>query len=674
MNVFKDNIFLSDYFFLQKNNKIFFFKEKFFLEEIQKGKKIENYTFMMYKTLVEQCSNRKEELCMFCRKEMEQEEFVVKICNNFHFICFKCKVFSLKNLKKCFLCKEEIKEEYTEYILQNVAGKAEKQIFLYKQMPDLFYIENHVKIFPENTKILKQQLLFFCKNISIQVFIEEHTKIDTEVYKNLDEEMSLKNISLNLLNEIKKGILKNNLSKYKDIYNKYLWITIELKNLKNIENYFIPTDFCFLEVKSFWKTSEEEFNLFVKWFYNQFKKSLDIEKFKDFIKEFYDKEDIVFCFISSSTIFLELSEIEKHQEKTYIVLQVLNGVFLNTSYNQKEQQIPKNVFFYLQNGKANVLEDFIVNTKNFVFIDGKKTNLINNFFLRKIKNVEFLYIIEREIDYSSFKKNVQELEYLEIFCNKKRFLKNIFESEKKIYLKNNENFSLKGCSINLLSLFEFDLKKQKKKLLCEAKGKNHVEYLFNKKNEIIRIGNINIIELNTYAIDILPKFCFSEDDNIELLVCVDYLRKKNEKLSKYQDSSIFVGKIQNIILKQYSIGIFPKLKFSSNSELSSLFFSYKEQDVSLENIIDLEKPFFVLNVKTIYLTMGSLDLIKSIEANGSFTLELFLLKFENLKQIKEKLIELKHFIEKKTWSFLISFSGNRKVKMDGFSFMKNNKK
>ncbi|OIR55910.1 MAG: uncharacterized protein A8A55_3345, partial [Amphiamblys sp. WSBS2006] len=90
------------------------------------------------------------------------------------------------------------------------------------------------------------------------------------------------------------------------------------------------------------------------------------------------------------------------------------------------------------------------------------------------------------------------------------------------------------------------------------------------KNILIRIGKMKRLELRGYAIGILPKLRIHGENVIEKLVLDTYCSKRLSEILKTENNSIWIGKMKKLELNDYAIEILPMLGIHEENVMEEL--------------------------------------------------------------------------------------------------------
>lgn len=614
------NIFENEGFFSFKHEMKNVFIKKTIISKTENEELFENEHLMKYLTFVNKCSDRKGERCMFCYTKMEEDSFIVKVCNNFHFLCFCCRLTLLDNMKKCFLCKKNIVKESFNLFLSEITNKA-KRIFLIntKNIPNLFYIKEHIKIeFDENFIFFEQGFLKLLQEASVQIIIKYPLNFLSNQNNN---QKTLNNIFLNIYEGLEEKSKTNNcIFDYEKICRNYFWITGKIKNLLCLTN--IKIDFFnFIEVESFWKSSEQEIDIFIKWCQPFIDYNFTIDKQKLFeLNKNKNEENLVFCFTKNIGILLELEKIEDSEKKTYVFFSTDNNFFVLDSFcRNKTKKIPENVYFY--NKKTTNfynLKEKLKEIEKIYFIDNMKVFLLDNLINENFKG-ELIYFIEREIDLISFKENIKRIQNLKIYLDesKKKYIKELLKCENKsIFINKNKKLCLKNHSINILPKIMFSKDNEMEELICyDVKKKEHIKEILECENKSIFMGKVRNLFLKEYSIGILPKLFFNEDNEASSWnFYYNYKKEHIEEVLKCDNKSIFVGKIKILNFKKHSINILSKLNFHKDNEMEALMFYKCEKKEYIEEILKCKnKSILIGKLKSLLLKEYAINILPKLD-------------------------------------------------------------
>ncbi|OIR56459.1 MAG: uncharacterized protein A8A55_2795 [Amphiamblys sp. WSBS2006] len=100
----------------------------------------------------------------------------------------------------------------------------------------------------------------------------------------------------------------------------------------------------------------------------------------------------------------------------------------------------------------------------------------------------------------------------------------------------------------------------------------HTADIYKIENNSIWIGNVERLRLRGYAMEILPKLRFHEENVMGELSLSARKTKHLTGILKIERNSICVGKVKKIDLEDYAAGILPKLKLHRENEMEELFF------------------------------------------------------------------------------------------------------
>lgn len=658
------DIFLFDFIFFKHGENIFFVKKKVLEERIKKNKILENKVLMRYEDLLKKCSNREEERCMLCQCETEQGEYVIKMCKNFHFICFDCRKNFVGEIEVCFLCKEPAEYDLLNAISSNYQDFIRSSLIVSGKEPSFFLIEKHVNFILRKTIFSEKRILFLLEKFSIHIQIQKDVLVFSEDIFDMKANEDRFSEVVSCLKDpktIRKGVFD-----YKKIENKYLWLKIDFKIFITFKQNSMFSIINFLEIERFpYNCFEEGYSGFIEWLIIKENCNVnDYDKFTEYIKQFYPIREIVFFFSKDISMLFNLSKIEGNDSKTYIVLRNIDLLILNT---ENRLNFPKNTFFYSEKTDCYDVDYLFKEIESFYLIDRANCFFLDG-LLKENNIISFVCFIEREIETCYLEKFFMFFQKIDLYCNKKKYIQSIIENREFICTEKVKELYLREYSLNLLSNLKVSKESCGIVLFIESLSEECVLDFLKKKNRSFVIKK-EIVKLvfYSYAIEILPKIRILEENCLECLEFYEENKRTKKLLDGYEENSIVFGKTKILVLWYYAIEMIRKLCFSQFSNLSLKLF-YFEKD--LKSIFDFNKKIFISNVKEISLSLDSFDLIQIIETESKFSLVLYIYDLSCLDNKKEMFFRLKSFIEKKTDMFTISLFNNIFVKMDGFDYMK----
>ncbi|OIR55653.1 MAG: uncharacterized protein A8A55_3601, partial [Amphiamblys sp. WSBS2006] len=100
------------------------------------------------------------------------------------------------------------------------------------------------------------------------------------------------------------------------------------------------------------------------------------------------------------------------------------------------------------------------------------------------------------------------------------------------------------------------------------------------RNNSIWIGKVKSLNFRDYTVEILPKLKLHGENVMEEIV-LDACRPEHiTELLEMENSSIWIGKVESLNLKNYTLGILPKLRLHDENVLEKLdLYGYNPQHI-----------------------------------------------------------------------------------------------
>ncbi|OIR57382.1 MAG: uncharacterized protein A8A55_1861, partial [Amphiamblys sp. WSBS2006] len=167
----------------------------------------------------------------------------------------------------------------------------------------------------------------------------------------------------------------------------------------------------------------------------------------------------------------------------------------------------------------------------------------------------------------------------------------LLEGSKNVCVRKFKRMEVCNCSVNVF--FKLVLNKEMELLSMVANRKEHVSGIMGAKNNSIRFGKVKRLKLSNYSIKILLKLKLYEEYVMEELVLnapelehvsgilYEALYITRTGILYKANNDIYIGKVENLMLRDYSINILPKLKLHEGNVMEKFHLSaYKTEHIS----------------------------------------------------------------------------------------------
>ncbi|OIR57136.1 MAG: uncharacterized protein A8A55_2108 [Amphiamblys sp. WSBS2006] len=217
-----------------------------------------------------------------------------------------------------------------------------------------------------------------------------------------------------------------------------------------------------------------------------------------------------------------------------------------------------------------------------VLLKKKQNELITPLFLENIDNIppnsigctfgKFLVNISTRFLTKLRISEVSDFEYLIIEMEKEEHLREILAMEdKSFFIGERRAISLRGYAVNILPKLAFHENNEIEFLILEIEKEEHFRGIPDMKNESIFVAKPRTISLDGYAVGMLPKINFREDNKTKSIFMEAGQEECIIPILGMENESIFVVKTETITLKNYAVSILPKLNFHEDNETGILF-------------------------------------------------------------------------------------------------------
>ncbi|OIR57114.1 MAG: uncharacterized protein A8A55_2130 [Amphiamblys sp. WSBS2006] len=151
--------------------------------------------------------------------------------------------------------------------------------------------------------------------------------------------------------------------------------------------------------------------------------------------------------------------------------------------------------------------------------------------------------------------------------------------------------------INILPKLRIHENCEVERLCLNAKEKEHVAGILEQEKPVC-VGRVKKMFLGDYAVGVITKRSL-EDSEVEWLV-LDASEEGHVSAALAQGQPVCVGRVKNMSLMDYALGILPKLRTHEYSEIESLSL-YTGREEQIAPILGLDQMFCAGGVKSMWL-------------------------------------------------------------------------
>ncbi|OIR56742.1 MAG: uncharacterized protein A8A55_2507 [Amphiamblys sp. WSBS2006] len=249
-----------------------------------------------------------------------------------------------------------------------------------------------------------------------------------------------------------------------------------------------------------------------------------------------------------------------------------------------------------------------------------------------------------------------------LFADQENHIRPILAMEdRSIFIGKIRKTILGNYAVSILSKLGFHEDNEMASLSLFARQEDHIRPILAMENRSIVIGKVEgIIRLEKYAVTILPKLRFHEDNETHVLFLLVDQEDHIRPILDVENRSIFVGKVKSICPEKYAHNILSKLRFHEDNETKGLFLHFDvEKEEYIRAIFDVEdRSIFIGEAENISLYKYAVNILPKLrfhERNRMVNLELFADEEDHIKPILN------------TGNRSIDIGGIKKLKLRGYA-------
>ncbi|OIR56087.1 MAG: uncharacterized protein A8A55_3167, partial [Amphiamblys sp. WSBS2006] len=208
-----------------------------------------------------------------------------------------------------------------------------------------------------------------------------------------------------------------------------------------------------------------------------------------------------------------------------------------------------------------------------------------------------------------------------LFASEKEHVAGILKHDQMFCVGSVENMSLGGYAVGVITkmrVYEADIFCRVGELILDASREEHVAAVLGKKKPFC-VGRVKEITLKDYAVSILPKLRPHKDFEVEGLL-VDASRNKHVAAVLKQDQTLCVGMFKNINLKEYAVGILPKIRIRESFIVERLSL-YASREEHVAAVVEQTNPFCVGRVRGMGFNGYAVRILPKLRIHKDFAVE-----------------------------------------------------
>ncbi|OIR56019.1 MAG: uncharacterized protein A8A55_3233, partial [Amphiamblys sp. WSBS2006] len=207
------------------------------------------------------------------------------------------------------------------------------------------------------------------------------------------------------------------------------------------------------------------------------------------------------------------------------------------------------------------------------------------------------------------------------------------------------NSSIKFGKVNILVLQRYTINILPKLILYEENVIEKLSLDANKQTDLfgilraadnsIRFGKVKRLELLNYSINILPKLKLHEEGDVEVLYLGADETEHLSEILRVADNSILVGKVKRLELFNYAISILPKLKLHKENEMEELHLSSDKEEYVSEAILGENNSIQLGKVRKLELKLFAINVLPKLKLHEKNEMEELHLSAEKKEYVSE---------------------------------------
>ncbi|OIR56829.1 MAG: uncharacterized protein A8A55_2420 [Amphiamblys sp. WSBS2006] len=182
---------------------------------------------------------------------------------------------------------------------------------------------------------------------------------------------------------------------------------------------------------------------------------------------------------------------------------------------------------------------------------------------------------------------------------------------------------LKNHAVEILPKLRTHGEDVMEELVLDADNAEHLAEILKTETNSVWAGRVKRLELRGYAVQILPKLKFHEENEMEELdLDADEAEYLTEML-RTKNSSILVGKVKKLNLRHYAMKILPKLKFHKESAMEELVLNAKHFGETAGIYKKKNKGIWIGKVKRLELGGWAIGILPKLRVHEENEMEEF---------------------------------------------------
>ncbi|OIR57722.1 MAG: uncharacterized protein A8A55_1509 [Amphiamblys sp. WSBS2006] len=259
----------------------------------------------------------------------------------------------------------------------------------------------------------------------------------------------------------------------------------------------------------------------------------------------------------------------------------------------------------------------------------------NSIWLGKVKSLELSgYSVNALPKLALHKENEMEEFYLD--ADKEEYVSEVIRAENKtIWLGKVKNLGLWSYAINILPKLCLHEESVMERLYLHAWKTEHVSEVIRAENKNILLEKVKKLELCLFAVNIFPKLSLHKENVMERFYLNVGQEKYISEVIRVKNNSIWAGKIKKLELDLFAIKILPKLKLHKENEMEELYLNADKVEHVAEIILTENNSIWLGKVMKLELWNYAINAIPKLALHTENKMVKFYLNADKIEHVSE---------------------------------------
>ncbi|OIR57067.1 MAG: uncharacterized protein A8A55_2177 [Amphiamblys sp. WSBS2006] len=227
-----------------------------------------------------------------------------------------------------------------------------------------------------------------------------------------------------------------------------------------------------------------------------------------------------------------------------------------------------------------------------------------------------------------------EMDVLDLYAGDPGNIAGILGMENEcIWVGKVKKMNLVGDVVDILPKLDFHEENEMDVLELSARDANNIAEIFWTKRKSIWVGRVKTLKLKEYAVGILPKLLFRRKNGIEMLELTATKAEHIARIQRAKKNSIWVGRVENLRLGWYAADILPKLRFHKENVMEGLEFIAPEARHISRTLEMKKKSIWIGRVKDLFLSHYAIEILPKLRLHEDNEMEKLVLNTDKDEHI-----------------------------------------